>query len=393
MNKNVHSRERLSLYLFAVPITVISFFMKKDKNMAIFTAFLNVKFNFNSKYLFLYFIENIKHYRPYFVINDDTLREQLNMTIGNYFIETKTFHGKLFALKASIWFISSLEFPVGGFFLACGRNVIHLGHGTPLKNIGLLEKNISSLKRIYYGIIKTNISYTLASSIFFRPIISRFLGVSENRVLVAGHARNDRLFINAKLDLNKIVGKENMKHILYVPTWRTTAKVKFFPFIDFAEDELADFLVDNDINIFIRTHPGFEDEIDRKILDIPNVYVFSEKEYGEIMDYLNLFDLLITDYSSVYFDYLLLDRPIIFLPYDYDEYNAEIGFTVPYYDYTPGDKPSTLDEFMNAICTAFKADKFKDERARVNRLCNTYGRDNCKEFVSLLSEIGILSVK
>jgi CDP-glycerol glycerophosphotransferase len=392
MNKNVYFWNRLSLYLFSVVLTIISFLVKKDNKRIIFNSFLNQRFSSNSKYLFLYFIENIKSYNSYFVINNEQLRNKLNRTIGNYFIETKSLLGKMFVLKASIWFISSLDLPVGGFFLAYKRNVIHLGHGTPLKNIGLLENKISLMKKIYYAVLRTNISYTVASSNFFVHIISRFLGLPREKILIAGQARNDQLFLKAEINLKDIVGNENMKNILYAPTWRTFAKVKLFPFEDFILDEFVDFLVKNKINIFIRTHPYFEDEVEKELLNMPNIYSFSGEKYYEIMDYLNLFDLLITDYSSIYFDYLLLNRPLVFLPYDYDSYNNEIGFVMSYYDYTPGYKPSTMEDFINAISEAFTGeDKYKDARYYVNSICNLYQQNNRREFVFLLYELGILS--
>lgn len=391
MNKNTYIWDRFSLYLFSIPITIISLFIKRDQKKVIFNSFINRNYNYNSKYLFLYFIYNMKYYNSYFVINDDELRNNLNTTIGNYFIETKSFSGKMFVLKAAIWFISSIEFPVGGLFLSYKRYVIHLGHGTPLKNIGLLESNISLVKKIYYAIARTNISYSIASSKTFSSIISGFLGLPLKKIIIAGQARNDQLFIKSDFNIKNVVGKENMKNILYAPTWRTNTKVKLFPFEDFNIKEFVDMLVKNKINLFVRTHPDYEDEIDNEILDMPNIFLFSGKKYHEIMDYLNIFDLLITDYSSIFFDYLLLDRPLVFLPYDYDSYNKEIGFTVPYNDYTPGYKPSTMKDFTEAIYeSVYGEDKYKDVRNRVNEICNIYQMNNRQEFVKLLQKMGIL---
>ena len=67
----------------------------------------------------------------------------LEKELGDYFIETNSIQGMLYSLKAYTWITSSLELPVGGIFQRINRLVIHLGHGTPLKNIGFLEKNIS----------------------------------------------------------------------------------------------------------------------------------------------------------------------------------------------------------------------------------------------------------
>lgn len=62
---------------------------------------------------------------------------------------------------------------------------------------------------------------------------------------------------------------------------------------------------------------------------------------------MGLFDFLITDYSSIYIDYLLLDRPIGFIPYDYDEYNNDRGFLFEYSGVTPGMRISTYKDLIN----------------------------------------------
>jgi CDP-glycerol glycerophosphotransferase len=111
--------------------------------------------------------------------------------------------GKIFALRASLWFISSLTIPVGGFFMSYKRCVIHLGHGTPLKKFGLMQKNASPLKRLYYSASRTNISYSVASSDYFRPIISEIFGLPLEAVLVAGQARNDQLFAESGCDMKQ----------------------------------------------------------------------------------------------------------------------------------------------------------------------------------------------
>lgn len=67
------------------------------------------------------------------------------------------------------------------------------------------------------------------------------------------------------------------------------------------------------------------------------------------MEVLAMFDLLITDYSSIYIDYLLLERPILFLPYDREAYLKTRGFNFDYDEVTPGPKPKSYAEFLNSI--------------------------------------------
>ena len=89
--------------------------------------------------------------------------------------------------------------------------------------------------------------------------------------------------------------------------------------------------------------------IDEKLLKIKGIYVLNSKVVKDISEYLSCFDLLITDYSSIFIDYLLLDKPILFLPYDFEKYNNEIGFTVNYMTHTPGPKSYSFENFKNEI--------------------------------------------
>jgi CDP-glycerol glycerophosphotransferase len=334
----------------------------------------------------------MKTHNCYFVVNNNALRDELNRTIGNYFIETETIAGKLFALCAAVWFTSSLTIPVGGFFMRYKRLVINLGHGTPLKRFGLWSRKASLLQKTYYYVSRTNVSYTIASSGVFAERISKIFGLPLESVLIAGQPRNDQLFVKSDLDMRLFGNRMDTKNILYAPTFRSSEELRFFPFPDISYQELGDFFRQNNINIFLRPHPNFDDRIDKKLLEISHIHVFSCRNYPEIMDYLNNFDLLITDYSSIYFDYLLLDRPIVFLPYDYDSYNQETGFTVDYEEFTPGPKPSTMKDFMDALYESlYGQGKYTNDRKRVNAFCNVIQNENCKGLVDSLSQKGFIS--
>ena len=74
--------------------------------------------------------------------------------------------------------------------------------------------------------------------------------------------------------------------------------------------------------------------------------------------FLKMADVLITDYSSIYFDYLLLDRPIIFFDYDLKEYlNDSRELYFDYDEFTPGEKVSNYHELKKAIFKSVNSDK------------------------------------
>src|SRR5699024_1507687 len=109
---------------------------------------------------------------------------------------------------------------------------------------------------------------------------------------------------------------------------------------------LNKFLEENDLIIFIRTHQS-ESNLVSDYGD--RVKLINDDIIGDIMDIVNIFDLLITDYSSIYIDYLLTKKPIIFLPYDKDEYLSKRGLNFEYDEVTPGPKPTNYVDFEKEL--------------------------------------------
>ena len=383
-NKHRYTGNRLKHIISSLPYAFLSLFSKRDKKLIVFSAMHCRTFDSNSKFLFLHFLNNEKDYTSYFVINDDELREKLTKEYGNHFIDTRTKEGKKIALKAKTWVVSWLDTPLGGMFLKFRRLVIHLGHGTPLKCIGMMEKDGKLLKKMYYLLCQTNISYSLASSPFVADIIQKSIGFSKKHVLINGQPRTEVLF-KEPLKLSEL--NNGFTHILYAPTWRQHSKIKLFPFEDFSLTELQNFLSKEKIIIHIRFHPAYEEDIPKDILSLENVSLFSAKKYSEIMDYLNLFDVLITDYSSIYFDYMLLERPMIFLPYDLEEYEKTVGFTMDYNEYTPGAKPISFFDFLNYLQVAKNSpEMFLESIKSLNKVLNNPEKMPCKALANFIKE-------
>lgn len=385
-NKNRYTSSRIKHIAESLPYAFLSLFSKRNKKLIVFCAMHCETFDSNSKFVFLYFLHNEPDYEVKFVINDNELRDKLINEYGDHFIDTRTKNGKKIALSAATWIVSWLDLPLGGMFLKFRRLVIHLGHGTPLKNIGLCEKDASIAKKIYYTINKTNISYSLASTEFISEIISKCLNFSKKHILISGQPRTDSIFYEPVTcsELNK-----NKFNILYAPTWRQYSPLILFPFDDFDSIKFENFLTENNIHIWIRFHPAYEETIPKDILKIKNISLFSAKKYPEVMDYINCFDSLITDYSSIYLDYMLLEKPIMFLPYDLDEYEKLIGFTMDYMENTPGPKPNNLEDFMKYLYD-FKnnSEPFINKVKKLNDKLNCNCKNNCKVLADFIKTKG-----
>jgi len=101
--------------------------------------------------------------------------------------------------------------------------------------------------------------------------------------------------------------------------------------------------------------------------------ILSQNEL-DLYDVLNGVDLLMTDYSGVYFDFLLLNRPIIFLPVDLDEYVKTRGFLVdPYEEWTPGPKVVSQDHMeLELLKSLDDSDYFNKDRIRLRNIIHSY---------------------
>ena len=345
--------------------------IRPDSHIWLFSSTDNSHYNYNSRYLFEYVKENLPEITPLFVINDSELRNSLSSKYGKqYFIETESIQGIRQALSAGVWFTSA-GLPAYGIGLHKKRLIINLWHGVPLKKIALLDPNLKKAARIYFKkIFSENYTYILTTSHELIPLMARSFAVSEDKIKVWGQPRNDGLF--QKNDCREILGQlfpdlpEYTKTVLYAPTFRDYGQVQLFPFKDFDQKQLEAFLDEKNMLLFIRTHVAEQGSaapyLGKRIRFLGN------EQAEDVTGILNIFDCLITDYSSIYIDYLLTDKPMIFLPYDRQQYLDGRGMNFDYDDVTPGPKPETFNDFLDALSP--KEDFWKSERTRVNRLFN-----------------------
>ncbi|MBS9767856.1 MAG: CDP-glycerol glycerophosphotransferase family protein [Flavobacteriaceae bacterium] len=372
MNKYRYNKVRLLLFLIGLPFSIVGLFWKRDKKRIIFNSQNNMQFNQNTKYLFLYFLREKKEYDIRFVINDDDLRAELINKYGDYFIDSMSLKNILYILGAKTWVTSALETPIGGFLHKVRRNVFHLGHGAPLKNVGRGEEELGLLKQVYYRLIKYNFSYFFSTADIFNETWRKCLEVKPEQVVVLGQAKNDRSVHYENEMLTKNLLESGFKHILYAPTWRPYGETRVFPFDDFDVKKLDAFLAEQKVKIHLRLHPDVDDKgID--LTDVENIAFLGADKVSDINELLFSFDMLITDYSSIYIDFLLLEKPQLFLPYDLEIYKEKIGVSVDYDKYTAGPKPTTMQEFMNEIEQLFTDEQYYlEQRKEVNKCFNKY---------------------
>ena len=394
-NQKKYNNNRLKLLLKGIVPSTVGIFLPKVKNRIIFNSTVNEFYDFNTKYLFEYFIEQHKEYECKFVINSHEKREALNREFGvehNYFIETETFKGMWYALRAKSWITSAFETPVGGFFLNINRFVFLLGHGTHFKAIVLNENNLSLVKKVYYNLIIFNFSKFLVTSKELIDVYKKAYKCSEKKLAVLGEPRHDSMFAPNFSLIEKNFGKEvaSERNVLYAPTWRPDGVLKLFPFEDMSWSSFADYLEKEKINIYLRMHPSFPEDLDFYTTQTSRIKILDNSVVEDISEVIGFFDLLVTDYSSIHISFLLLEKPVMFLPYDFDEYDKQMGFIDDYDKMTPGPKPATLKTFQEEMALLLNdSNYYNEDRVDVSKFFNDYVHENCKMNAEyILEELG-----
>ncbi len=344
-------------------IFMISHFIKKDKNIWVFGAHMGKKYTDNARYLYEYINANTDIQAVWLTKNKKVVKELRKQGLPAYSMYSK--QGRFFAMRAKVAFYthrSIIYFDLPFYAFTKKTKLVLLWHGIPLKKIGYDDKIFSfkddeeSLKYKIKKFKKERLfpffnyahqpDVVLALSTTTVKLFSQAFRVPESNVLITGYPRNDMFF-----EENKIVeSKHKNKHAIYMPTFRNKgAGFDLFMQYDFDVEEFDRFLEAEGVRLYIKLHPFNHptEALLRKIMFSDNIRFLN---YDAIYDVINDFDILITDYSSIYFDFLLSKKPIIFTPFDHEEFIE--GHRELYFDYdevTPGPKAKDWREVMTCI--------------------------------------------
>lgn len=229
-------------------------------------------------------------------------------------------------------------------------------HGTPLKRLAFdMEDNFSAFpgykKHIYS---KTRSwDYLIAANSFSSEVFKSCF-MFDNKMLEYGYPRNDILHSEDRDEYaTKIRKKLNIpldkKTILYAPTWRDdeyyeAGKYKFQLKLDLPKMKAA---LSDEYVILLRTHYYIADKLDVTGME---GFAYNLSKYPDIADIYLISDICITDYSSVFFDYANLKRPLIFYTYDIDKYRDMLrGFYFDMEATVPGPLVYTTEEVIDTI--------------------------------------------
>ncbi len=206
---------------------------------------------------------------------------------------------------------------------------VSLWHGMPLKTIMQLDAT-------HAGAPDFGFTYTIATSPLFQKIMGQAFGCPPQRCLLTGLPRNDLLFDPPPLNELMKDDLPDVDHmVLWMPTYRKsvigdiredgTVSQEGIGFLS-SEDlaRLNTFLADRRLLLIIKVHP-MQDMTPFAGMEHSHIRVLSGIS-GALYPLVGRADALLTDYSSVYIDYMLLDRPIGFVTDDWEAYRDSRGF-------------------------------------------------------------------
>jgi len=266
---------------------------------------------------------------------------------------------------------------------------VDLWHGIALKGMNLMD-NLEKKP-----IPQKNIDYISSYSTMVNTLFNACFGMKARNYKILGSPRNDYLF--EKKDEKKhrqiLRCERGEKIIFYMPTFREYIKENYETFIsnlafeNFDIEKFNEFLKENNLKFILKPHPNdnniWKNIFSKKLLS--NFFLLTEeilfKNKVELYELLATSSMLITDYSSVYIDYLLTDNPIIFIPTDLEKYSKGRNMLLEPYDvWTPGSKCFNQEELQTEIKKNIE-DKnyYMKERATMRKIFHKYSDNKSTE--------------
>ena len=338
----------IKLNLLKSFVSFFDFFnIKRDEIVFVSKDFVGT----NNKVLF---IEALKSTKKALLLTDNKkqIEEFKKNGIKTFFLGTVFSFYKLAKAKIVIQDQGNSNFLVKK--LSSKQKKIQLWHGIPLKRMNKLVDVLYD-----YHISTSDFVNKTSLSAVVQAKKHLDFGYPRNDLLLKEHDKLDLLFVDLEI---YNLAKEN-KVIVYMPTHRESEpslgnkSIKELP-LDL--EKLNDFIKNQNIFFILKLHPFVSKLYENE--NFSNIFFYESQ--SDIYPVLKYTDILITDYSSVYFDFLLIDKPIIFFDYDYEEYSSNMnGFVYDYEENAPGEKIRTQVKLEQSIEKILNGkDLFKKQR-------------------------------
>lgn len=364
---------------FLIPIYGLSHLFPRDKKIWLCGTTFGRRWADNGRYFYLYLHQfKREEVRPIWI----THKKEIAAFLQEKGYEAYYYHslkGIWFCLRGGVYIYDNYSKDIS-FWLSGGALKVNLWHGSGNKKTNFdnkfdyLRHPRSAWERFCTAITRMSNEkpwhYTVATSPMMAEIFISAFRTDMAHILQNGYPRNDVLFQDNKLvNVLTLAEQENLDHVMqakdrgmkiltYMPTFRDSERL-FFDVMDL--EEFNAFLARENLLFLAKMHPKSKMKEAFSRISYSNIRSLD----AEIDPYtfLGQVDLLVTDYSSIYSDYLMLNRPSVLFPFDFEEYSRdtrECYFT--YDEYMPEIRAYTMPELMEDICLVLREDTYEAGR-------------------------------
>lgn len=339
-------------YIYNLILYFISYFIPKDEKVWLFGSWGGLRYADQSKYLFEYIVKNHTDIRAIWLTRSQTVYDRLKSEEREVYL-LYSISAIWLSMRAKVLFVTQ---KILGDMHHFNNNKaivkVQLWHGSSFKKTlhdsHFAKKNIKSQKKkklfkLIFPFYEEKYDLLISGSKEDKLHLSTAFQLAEDKIEIVGYPRNDILFSKRE--------EKNTKKILYAPTLRRDNNNKVLDV--FCDDDIH--MIDNTMNkleakLYVKIHPLNTPNSDlmKSLIQAKNIVLMDQGV--DIQEEMITCDILITDYSSSWIDFLLNGRPIIFAPFDYDNYLIEDRTF--YYDYneiTPGPKVKNWIEAIEWI--------------------------------------------
>lgn len=339
---------------YKIIFTCVGLFPAK-KNLVVFESYLGKQYSCNPRAIYEYLKENHPEYKMYWSIDKRFTHNFVNKDVDYIYRFSIKW---LFAMARARYWVTNSRMPL---WIPKPKHTIYLQtwHGTPLKKLAAdmdevhMPGTTTSIYKESFMRESRNWDYLISPNRYSTEIFKRAF-MFEKEMIETGYPRNDYLYVcnepnnikNLKMRFGIPLDK---KVILYAPTWRDNqfyaeGKYKFDLELDLhmMKQELG-----NEYVIILRMHYLVAENLD---LSNYQGFAYDFSNHEDINELYIIADVLMTDYSSVFFDYGNLKRPMLFFVYDIESYRDNLrGFYFDFEKYAPGPLIKTTEEVIEHI--------------------------------------------